>query len=270
MDAKKILVTGSTDGIGKQTAQKLASKGAVVLLHGRNPSKGQRVMEEIRSVTGSDRLQFFLADLASQQQVHSLAEEIIESYDRLHMLINNAGIFQQERRLTEDGLETTFAVNYLAPFLLVRELLSLLKKSAPSRIINVASVAHWNAQVDWNNLQGERHYDAFDAYALSKLCIILFTYALAERLKGTRVTANCLHPGVIKTKLLRASFGDHPGDTPEKGAETSVYLACSSEVKDVTGHYFEKCKPVRSSPLSYDQERRDKLWMVSEKLTRQA
>ncbi len=243
MDAKKILVTGSTDGIGKQTAQKLASKGAVVLLHGRNPSKGQRVMEEIRSVTGSDRL---------------------------HVLINNAGIFQQERRLTEDGLETTFAVNYLAPFLLTRELLSLLKKSAPSRIINVASVAHWNAQVDWNNLQGERHYDAFDAYALSKLCIILFTYALAERLKGTRVTANCLHPGVIKTKLLRASFGDHPGDTPEKGAETSVYLACSSEVKDVTGHYFEKCKPVRSSPLSYDQERRDKLWMVSEKLTRQA
>jgi len=269
MNARIILVTGSTDGIGRQTAQKLARKGSVVLLHGRNPSKGQRVMEEISSVTGSDRLQFFLADLASQQQVHSLAEEIIESYDRLHVLINNAGTFQPERRLTEDGLETTFAVNYLAPFLLTRDLLPLLKKSAPSRIINVASIAHWDAQVDWNNLQGEMHYDAFDAYALSKLCIILFTYALAERLKGTRVTANCLHPGVIKTKLLQAGFGNHLGDAPEKGAETSVYLACSSEVKDVTGRYFEKCKPVRSSPLSYDRELRERLWRVSEKLTGQ-
>jgi NAD(P)-dependent dehydrogenase (short-subunit alcohol dehydrogenase family) len=270
MSAKTILVTGSTNGIGRQIAQKLARKGAEVLLHGRDPSKGQSVMDEIRRVTGSDRLQFFQADLASRQQVHSLAEEINESYDRLHVLINNAGTYQPERRLTEDGLETTFAVNYLAPFLLVRELLPLLKKSAPSRIICVASIAHWNAQVNWNNLQGEMHYDAFDAYALSKLCIILFTYTLAERLKGTGVTANCLHPGVIKTKLLQAGFGDHPGDTPEKGAETSVYLACSSEVKDVTGRYFEKCKPVRSSPLSYDRELQEMLWRVSEKLTGRA
>jgi NAD(P)-dependent dehydrogenase (short-subunit alcohol dehydrogenase family) len=131
--------------------------------------------------------------------------------------------------LTEDGLETTFAVNYLAPFLLTNCLLDVMKRSAPSRIINVASVAHWNGKLDWSNLQGERRYDEFDAYARSKLALILFNYALARRLEGSNVTANCLHPGVIKTKLLRAGFGDYPGDTPEKGAKTSVYLACSSE-----------------------------------------
>ncbi len=268
MNEKVVLVTGSTDGIGKQTAMSIAGKGARVLLHGRNSSKGEKVLEEIRRATQSSRLQLFQAELSSAEEIRKMAEEIRESYDRLDVFINNAGTFQQERRLNDDGLETTFAVNYLAQFRLTRELLGLLEESASGRIVNVASAAHWNARtMDWDNLQGEERYDGFAAYAQSKLAVVLFTYALARRMEGTVVSANCLHPGVIKTKLLRAGFGDHPGDTPEKGARTSVYLALSPEVEGMTGLYFERCKPVRSSPVSYNQELQEKLWRISEELT---
>lgn len=266
MKGRTVLVTGSTDGIGKATAMELARRGAKVLIHGRNPEKGRAVLEEIRKRTGNETLEFFEADLSSQRQVRRLASEVIESRDKLHVLINNAGTFLPQRQLTEDGLEITFAVNYLAPFLLTHELLDLLKKSSPSRIITVASIAHWNARVDWNNLQGERRYDGFDAYALSKLGDILFTYALARRLQGTGVTANCLHPGVIRTKLLRAGFGNYPGAMPEEGARTSVYLATSPDVENVSGRYFERCRPARSSPQSYDMELQERFWQVSERL----
>ena len=227
--------------------------GAKVLLHGRDPEKGRKVREEIARTTGSDQLDLFIADLVSQRQVRKLAAKVMEKHERLHVLINNAGTFQVERKLTEDGLETTFAVNYLAPFLLTHELLELLKENKPSRIINVASIAHRSAGIDWGNLQGERHYEGYDAYALSKLCVILFTYGLAEKLEGTGVTTNCLHPGVIKTKLLRQGFGDYPGDTPENGARTSIYLASSSEMENVSGKYFENQRPARSSNISYDR-----------------
>ncbi|NTV27328.1 MAG: SDR family oxidoreductase [Methanothrix sp.] len=272
MDGKVVLVTGSTDGIGKQTAYSLASKGAIVLLHGRNPSRGESVLEEIRSMTGNTSLQFFQADLSSAKAIQKLADQVKESHDRLDVLVNNAGTFQLERSLNDDGLETTFAVNYLAQFRLVHELRDLLKKSASKsasgRIVNVASAAHWNARtLDWSNLQGEKRYDGYEAYALSKLATILFTYALARRLEGTGVTANCLHPGVIKTKLLRAGFGDHPGETPEKGARTSVYLASSPEVEGISGKYFERCRSVQSSPISYDHMLQEKLWQVSTELT---
>lgn len=266
MKGSTILITGSTDGIGKATAMELARRGAKVLIHGRSPEKGRAVLEEIREKTGNDALEFFEADLSSQRQVRKLAAEVKETQGELNVLINNAGTFLDRRQLTEDGLETTFAVNYLAPFLLTHELLDLLKKGSPSRIVSVASIAHWNARVDWNNLQGERRYDGFQAYALSKLGIILFTYALARRLQGTRVTANCLHPGVIRTKLLRAGFGDYPGGTPEEGARTSVYLATSPDVENVSGRYFERCKPARSSPQSYDTKLQERFWQVSEKL----
>ena len=276
MDGKVVLVTGSTDGIGKQTAYSLAGKGAMVLMHGRNSLRGEKVQEEIRRTTGSASLQFFQAELSSAKDIQKLADQIKESHDRLDVLINNAGTFQQERRLNDDGLEKTFAINYLAQFRLVHELLDLLKRSASgnasgnasSRIVNVASIAHWNASaMDWSNLQGEKRYDGFEAYARSKLAVVLFTYALAMRLEGTGVTANCLHPGVIKTKLLRAGFGDYPGDTPENGAKTSVYLASSPEVEGISGRYFEKCKPMRSSPISYDLELQERLWQISTELT---
>ena len=241
--------------------------GAKVLLHGRDPEKGRRVYEEIARTTGIDQLDLFIADLASQRQVHKLAAEVVERHERLHVLINNAGTFQAERRLTEDGLETSFVVNYLAPFLLTHELLRLLEKSSPSRIINVASIAHLNAKVDWNNLQGERWYDGFEAYALSKLGIVLLTYKIAERLKGSAVTANCLHPGVIKTKLLRAGFGDYPGSPPEKGARTSIYLASSPDVKGISGEYFVECRPAKSSPLSYNRDLQERFWELAETYT---
>ncbi len=261
-----VLVTGSTDGIGRSTALQLAQMDAEVILHGRSAERGRSVQEDIRRKTGNNRLQFFLADLASQRQVKNLATDIRGSYNHLHVLINNAGTYQPERKLTEDALETTFAVNFLAPFLLTHELQSLIKRSVPGRIINVASIAHWNGTMDWSNLQGEKRYEAFDAYATSKLALILFTYALAQRLKGTAVTANCLHPGVIKTKLLLAGFGDYPGDTPENGARTSVYLASSPEVEGLSGSYFEDCKALPSSPISYDRKIQEKLWSISEKL----
>lgn len=267
MKGRTVLITGSTDGIGKATAMELAHRGTKVLLHGRSPEKGRAVLEEIRKITGNDALEFFEADLSSQRQLRRLASDVRGSQDKLHVLINNAGTYLPHRRLTEDGLETTFAVNYLATFLLTRELLDLLKESSSSRIINIASIAHWNARVDWNNLQGERSYDAFQAYALSKLGDILFTYALARRLQGTGVTANCLHPGVIRTKLLRAGFGErYPGATPEEGARTSVYLASSPDVENVSGRYFENCRPVRSSPQSNDRELQERFWQVSERL----
>ncbi len=267
MKGRAVLVTGSTDGIGKATALGLARMGAKILLHGRDTEKGRRVREEIARTTGSDQLDLFIADLSSQRQVRKLAAEIVERHERLHVLINNAGTFEVERGLTEDGLETTFAVNYLAPFLLTHELLELLDDSSPSRIINVASIAHLNAKVDWNNLQGERWYDGFQAYALSKLGIVLFTFELAERLKATVVTANCLHPGVIKTKLLRAGFGDYPGSSPEKGARTPIYLASSPEVEGVSGEYFMECRPVKSSQLSYNKDLQKKFWDLAETYT---
>lgn len=267
MEGRTVLVTGSTDGIGKATALGLARMGAKILLHGRDTEKGRRVQEEIARQTGSDQLDLFIADLASQRQVRDLAADVVERHERLHVLINNAGTYQAGRRLTDDGLEATFAVNYLAPFLLSHELLGLLEMSSPSRIINVASITHLSARVDWSNLQGERWYDGYQAYALSKLGLILFTYELAERLKGSAVTANCLHPGVIKTKLLRAGFGDHPGSPPEKGARTPIYLASSPEVEGVSGEYFIDCRTARSSPYSYDKDLQERFWKLAETYT---
>jgi len=263
---RTILITGSTDGIGRETAIRLARMGAQVLLHGRNRDRGKVALQEIRRGTGSDRLGFFLADLASLRQVRTLAAETRRFTDRLEVLINNAGTFQPRRALTDDGMETTFAVNYLAPFLLTHELLDLMKRSAPCRIVNVASAAHWDARWDPGNLQGEMHYEGFDAYSLSKLALVLFTYTLARRLRGTGITVNCLHPGVIRTKLLAAGFGDYPGDTPQRGARTSVYLASSQDVEEVTGQYFENCRIASSSPISHNRVAQEELWEISKKL----
>jgi NAD(P)-dependent dehydrogenase (short-subunit alcohol dehydrogenase family) len=263
---KNILVTGSTDGIGKQTALGLARMGAKVLLHGRDRGRVLKVRDEIAQKTDNDQLDFFIAELSSQKQVLNLAAEVADKHEHLHVLINNAGTYSTERIITEDGLEMTFSVNYLAPFLLTLQLLELLKKSSPSRIVNVASIAHWNANVDWNNMQGEQYFDGFQAYALSKLGIILFTYELAKRLKGSGVTVNCLHPGVVRTKLLRAGFGATQGIKPEEGARTSIYLASSPDLENVSGKYFESGRRVRSSPLSYDSALQEKFWKMSEKL----
>jgi len=263
---KTILVTGSTDGIGKQTALDLARMGARVLIHGRDPEKVRLTYEEIAGRTGNENLAVYVADFASLAQVREMAARVLAEQPRLDVLVNNAGIFEPHRRLTADGVELTLQVNYLAPFLLTNLLLDLLKRSAPSRIVNVASGVHAGAELEWDNLQGQRHYDGWGAYATSKLCDVLFTFALAERLKGTGVAANCFGPGAIRTKLLGAGWGRAFGEPPEVGAQQAVYLATSPEVEGISGRYFEANRPVAPSPLAEDEQARRHLWDLSAQL----
>jgi NAD(P)-dependent dehydrogenase (short-subunit alcohol dehydrogenase family) len=263
------LVTGSTDGIGKATARDLVAGGAEVILHGRDREKGTRVAREIEKETGKRGLSLIIADLSRQNNVVRLAEEVYSRYDRLDVLINNAGTFEQTRRMTSDGVEMTFAVNYLAPFLLTRHILPLLKKSIQSRVVNVASIAHRDVRtIDWENLLGEKSYDPFDAYSLSKFAVITFTYTLARQIAATDITVNCLHPGVVETKMLREGFPGVRGKPPSEGAKTSVFLALSPEVEGLTGMYFEESRrPVRSSSLTYDREIQERLWKIADELT---
>lgn len=264
-----IFVTGSTDGIGKATAAGLLSHGAEVIIHGRNARKGQNVQKELKEKTGEEKPDLLIADLSDPGQIRTMGADLVSRHTRLDVLINNAGTYEKTRRLTPQGVEMTFAVNYLAPFLLTSLLLPLLKKSTPSCIVTVASSAHEDVRsIPWDNLQGEKHYDAWDAYALSKFADITFTYTLARMVKGTGLTANCLHPGVVSTKLLKSAFPHIPGIPVEKGALTSVYLALDPAVSKVSGNYFDEQKPVRSSALTYDRTVQDRLWKVAEKIDR--
>lgn len=278
LQGKTVLVTGATSGIGKQTALELAQMGATVILVARDPQKGQAVLEEIRTKTGNANVDLLLADLSSQASIRKLAAEFKGKYQQLHVLVNNAGGFYSTRKMTVDGLEYTFAFNHLAYFLLTNLLLDVLKASAPARIVNVSSGAQGMAKMNFDDLQGEKRYSGQGAYNQSKLANVLFTYALAHRLEGTGVTANVLHPGVVRTNfgrenpplLFRILFPliEPFMLTPEKGAETSLYLATSPEVEGVTGKYFAAKKVMRSNPVSYDEAAQEKLWQVSEELTR--
>ena len=266
MNDKTILITGSTDGIGRQTALELAASGATILVHGRDAQRGKNVVEEIRTATGNRNVELLIADFSSLDNVRMLAVDVKKRCDALHVLINNAGVFMNERCLTADGFETTFAVNHLAPFLLTNLLLDLLQKSSPARIITVSSVTHTRGKLDFDNLQAEKQFGGYSSYALSKLANVLFTYELSEKLAGTGITSNCLHPGVIGTKLLRAGF-DIQGGSPADGAELLLYLATSPEVEGVTGKYFQEKIETPSSPVTYDSFTREKLWDISARLT---
>ena len=268
MQDKTVLITGSTDGIGKQTAHELARMGARILLHGRNQEHGESTREEIIRSTGNNNVEFVIADLASQKQVRDLAAQIHDRTDQINVLINNAGVDMTERQLTEDGYEMTFAVNYLAPFLLTNLLMDLIQNGKPSRIINVSSSVHVKARIDFENLQGEKSFVGWHAYTTTKLALVMFTKELAERLKGGGITCNCLHPGAVDTKMLRARFPDFKGISLPAGAATSVYLASSPDVETTSGEYFDACKIAPYSPLADDRELRRRLWRVSEELTR--
>jgi NAD(P)-dependent dehydrogenase (short-subunit alcohol dehydrogenase family) len=298
MDNKIVLVTGSTDGIGKQTALELAKKNAYVLIHGRNPERCHNTVDEIKAKSGNNKLQSFVADFSSLNQVRKLAQQINQQYQHLDVLINNAGVYEKSYRESENGLEMTFAVNHMAPFVLTLLLLGvgdpnpftvsqmpffrsfiskvcrknkgsegISKKSSRGRIINVSSMSHYNSpEIDFDDLNLKKNYDGYKAYCQSKLCNILFTYELAERLKETKVTANCLHPGVIDTKLLRSTLG-MGGASLAEGAKTSVYLASAPELETVTGKYFSDCKESESSNYSHNIETRKKLWEISLQLS---
>ncbi len=266
LENRVILVTGSTDGIGKQCALELAKKGATVLLHGRNPLLGKTVLEQIKKASQNDKIGLFVADFASLKQVRRLATEILEKHTRLDVLVNNAGVYMHDRQLTEDGFEVTFGVNHLAPFLLTNLLLDMIKKSAPSKIVNVSSMVHQNARLDFHNLQGEKRFDAYDAYSLSKLGNLLFTYELAHRLHNSGVTVNALHPGVIATKMLKAGFGSMGGRSVEDGAARIEYLIETLGIENVSGKYFVNDKEQTSSPHSRDEKFQKQFWALSEKM----
>ncbi len=272
MKGKICLVTGATAGIGRATAVGLARQGALVVITGRDAARTQETLEAIRNETGNRQVESLLADFSSQAEVRRLAAEFRARYGRLDVLLNNAGAVFMERGVTVDGFERTWAVNHLASFLLTLELLDLIKASAPARIVNVSSAMHTGRTLDPDKVREEKIY-GISGYGQSKLANVLFTYALARRLKGTGVTANCLHPGVVSTSLMKPK-GSLVAKvvmglmqpfltTPEKGAATSLYLASSPNVEGVNGKYFIKCKAVPSSPVSYDETLQERLWELS-------
>ncbi len=267
---KTVIITGSTDGIGKQTALILAQKGFFVLIHGRNEEKCRQTVNEISSATGSKNLDYFACDLLSLKEVRRFSEEVKKRYEALDVLINNAGVYLKDYILSQEGIEGTFQINHLSMFYLTLNLLPIIKtaKEEHARIINVSSTAH-ASKMDFDNLVKPLKYDGHRAYSLSKLCNILFTLELSEKLQDKNITVNCLHPGVINTKLLKAGWGavgGFFGKSIQEGATTSVYLATSKDAENITGKYFSDSKIAKPHDIVYDKNIRAELWRMSEEL----
>jgi NAD(P)-dependent dehydrogenase (short-subunit alcohol dehydrogenase family) len=276
MKGKTCLVTGATSGIGKEIALGFAGMGAAVVIAGRSKERCEAALQEIRSKAGGD-VSYLVADLSSQASVRQLAKDYAAAHSRLDILVNNAGVFLTKRMTTVDGIECTFAVNHLAPFLLTNLLIDIIKASSPAKIITTSSVAHRGARIDLDDIQfKKKSYSGIRAYSQSKLANILFTKELARRLEGTGVTANCFHPGAVRTSLVH----DNPWYyrliwtaggpfflSAEKGADTGVYLASSPDVEGITGKYFVKRRQEEPSVEAGDMEAAAKLWNLSEKLT---
>jgi NAD(P)-dependent dehydrogenase (short-subunit alcohol dehydrogenase family) len=269
VDEQTILVTGATDGLGRALARELAARGALVLLHGRSPERLQATRRQIAEATGSDRLRTYQADLAALEQVRRLGREVDGQQERLDVLVNNAGIGGDgPRQESADGVELRFAVNYLAPFLLTDLLLPLLRRSAPARIVNVASVGQ--APIDFDDVMLERRYDGLRAYRQSKLAQIMFTFELAERLRAageSGVTVNALHPATLMdTKMALETFG-YTMSTVQDGVEATLRLVVAPELDEVSGRYFDRLSESRADPQAYDAEARRRLWRLSAALT---
>lgn len=274
MVGQRVLVTGATAGIGQWAAIGLAKLGARVVIVGRDPARTTSARDFIVGHSGNLEVDSMVADLSSQSAVRQLASDFIAQHGELNVLVNNAGAINLKRELTVDGYERTFATNHLAPFLLTHLLMPALKRTRGARVVNVASNAHRYGPLDFDDLMSERNYRAWVTYGRSKLANILFTRELARRIKGYGITANSLHPGVVGT-----NFMDKPGPmrllwpiarlvllSSEQGSRTTVYLASSPEVKDMSGLYFSRCKPKRPRRFAEDDEAARRLWNVSEKL----
>ena len=276
MAEKVCLVTGGNSGIGKSVALGLAKMGATVVVVSRNKEKGETAVTDIVEKSGNKNVELIQADMSSQNSIHQLVNEFRARHEKLHLLINNAGVYLTKRSETEDGLESTFAVNHLGPFLLTSLLVDILKASAPSRIVNVTSDAHKGARVNFDDLQGERKFSGWQAYGQSKLAMILYTRGLAKKLEGTGVTVNSAHPGVVRTNFAKNNGGlvmlgfRFLGIffiSPESAAKRILYVATSPDLEGVTGKYFTKMHEVKSSQESYDDDSARRLWQISEQLT---
>jgi NAD(P)-dependent dehydrogenase (short-subunit alcohol dehydrogenase family) len=276
MGGKTVLITGGTSGIGKAAALALAAMGANVVVVGRSPERGERALEEIKAQSRNESVELMVADLSAQAEVRRLAEEFLESHDRLDVLVNNAGLVQSRRTETPDGIETTLAINHLAPFLLTNLLLERLQQSAPSRVTTVTSEAQRWGNMDFEDMQSRHKYRGFPVYGMTKLANIMFTFELAERLKGSGVSANCLHPGSVGTNFGKNNRGPMAlffraakpfMRSPERGADTLIWLASSPDVDGVRGKYFFDRKEIEAKEVAYDPVVRRRLWEISEDLT---
>ncbi len=261
---KTILITGATDGIGKATAELLANSGYEIIIHARNSEKGEKTSNEIQRKTGNTAVKYVAADFGKLSDIDNMVNELYSNTEKIDVLINNAGVYREERNILPNGLEESFMINYLAHFYLTTKLLPQLKESEQARIINVSSMIH-GGTIDFNNLQGEIYFSGDSAYSLSKLCNILFTYKLADKLKDSRITVNAAHPGVINTKLLIAGWGAM-GEDVKHAANRLSYLAVNKKLHNITGKYFTNSRQTHSTAISYKKDIQNKLWEISNNL----
>ena len=273
MQQKKIIITGATDGIGLAAAKEIAKKGYHIGLVGRNSEKGKQAIETIISHSGNENLDFFECDLSLVKNVKTLSEQIKHKYSEIDVLLNNAGGANKKKIITSEGLEKTFATNQMNYFALSTELLDIISESNDGRIVNVASNAHIGAEVDYENINSEKNFSAWTSYCVSKLMNIMFTYQLSSI--QDKVSINVLHPGFVDTNIAGnegslikyiVKFGAKMfARTVDNGADSSIYLSTSDEVKGVSGKYFFKCREIKSSRASYSQEDWGKVWELCDK-----
>jgi len=268
IEEQTILITGATSGLGRELAQALAKQGATLLLHGRDPKRGLETVREIKEATGNESMQFYRADLSSLREVLELARQLISGVTRLDVLVNNAGVgFGQDtskREVSQDGYELRFAVNYLAPYLLTERLISLLKASAPARIVNVASVGQ--APLDFDNIMLTHGYSGVTAYRKSKLAMIIWTFDLAERLAGTSVTVNALHPASLMPTKMVLEAGWQTMSSVEEGLKATLRLVIDPALENVTGEYFDGLSLAKANAQAYDKTVRQRLAALSQEL----
>ena len=273
MDSQRILVTGSTDGIGLETAAELGEMGHRVVVHGRSPEKAEAARRTIEgriaaAGVGEGSVDAVSGDLARLSEVEKMEEEVQSRFSDLRVVVANAGVTTKQRKESADGYELTFTVNHLAHFLLINRLIDTLRKNSPSRVVIVSSMVHRTGNINFDDLQLKKNFSGHAAYSQSKLANLVYAFELARRLEGTGIAVNALHPGVISTKLLHANFSG--GAPVSAGAKTPVYLATSPEVEGVTGEYFENRRTSEASPVGRDPEVGKRLWKVSEELVEQA